>query len=110
MIKAGGYIHYNGFVTCFFVFCFHLSGSKSRYLLCGVRGGIAAALFMISDIYLKKLTPCSLHEHASEYPFKIAQNAKQCLKKRSIAVHISAILTLSYMESFQQYSSLNQRR
>lgn len=51
MIKAGGYIHYNGFVTCFFVFCFHLSGSKSRYLLCGVRGGIAAALFMISDIY-----------------------------------------------------------
>ena len=32
----------------------------------GVRGGIAAALFMISDIYLKKLTPCNLHEHASE--------------------------------------------
>ena len=47
-------------------FCFHLSGSKSRYLLSGARGGIAAALFMISDIYLKKLTPCNLHEHASE--------------------------------------------
>ena len=47
-------------------FCFHLSGSRSRYLLSGVRGGIAAALFMISDIYLKKLTPCNLHEHASE--------------------------------------------
>lgn len=30
-------------------------------------------------------------------------------RKRSIAVHISELLTLSYMESFQQYSSLNQR-
>ena len=47
-------------------FCFHLSGSKSRYLLSGVLGGSATALLMTSDIYSKKLTPCSLQEHASE--------------------------------------------
>ena len=47
-------------------FCFHLSGSNSRYLLNGVLGGSAAALFITSDIYSKKLIPCSLHEHASE--------------------------------------------
>ena len=48
------------------IFCFHLSGSKSRYLLSGVLGSSAAALLMTSDIYSKKLTPCSLQEHASE--------------------------------------------
>ena len=47
-------------------FCFHLSGSNSRYLLSGVLGGSTAALFITSDIYLKKSIPCSLHEHASE--------------------------------------------
>ena len=47
-------------------FCFHLSGSNSRYLLSGVLGGSTAALFITSDIYSKKLIPCSLHEHASE--------------------------------------------
>ena len=47
-------------------FCFHLSGSNSRYLLSDVLGGSAAALLMTSDIYSKKLIPCSLHEHASE--------------------------------------------
>ena len=40
-------------------FFFHLSGSKSRYMLSGVFGGSAAALLMTSDIYSKKLTPCS---------------------------------------------------
>lgn len=47
-------------------FCFHLSGSNSRYLLIGVLGGSVAALLITSDIYSKKLTPCSLQEHASE--------------------------------------------
>ena len=47
-------------------FCFHLSGSNSRYLLSGVLGGSVAALLITSDIYSKKLTPCSLQEHASE--------------------------------------------
>ena len=32
------------------IFCFHLSGSNSRYLLSGVLGGSAAALLMTSDI------------------------------------------------------------
>ena len=49
-----------------YFFCFHLSGSNSRYLLSGVLGGSVAALLMTSDIYSKKLTPCSLQEHASE--------------------------------------------
>lgn len=43
---------------------------------------------------------------------KDAKSNRACFawRKRSIAVHISDLLTLSYMESFQQYSSLNQRR
>ena len=49
-----------------YFFCFHLSGSKSRYLLIGVLGGSVAALLMTSDIYSNKSTPCSLQEHASE--------------------------------------------
>lgn len=49
-----------------YFFCFHLSGSNSRYLLSGVLGGSTVALFITSDIYSKKLIPCSLHEHASE--------------------------------------------
>ena len=35
-------------------FCFHLSGSNSRYLLSGVLGGSVAALLMTSDIYIFK--------------------------------------------------------
>ena len=49
-----------------YFFCFHLSGSNFRYLLSGVLGGSVAALLMTSDIYSKKLIPCSLQEHASE--------------------------------------------
>ena len=64
------YIHQKKYRSSFYswaiFFCFHLSGSNSRYLLSGVLGGSTAALFITSDIYLKKSIPCSLHEHASE--------------------------------------------
>ena len=56
----------SSFYPCAIFFCFHLSGSNSRYLLNGVLGGSTAALLMTSDIYSKKLIPCSQHEHASE--------------------------------------------
>ena len=64
------YIHQKNIAKVFilerYFFCFHLSGSNSRYLLIGVLGGSVAALLITSDIYSKKLIPCSLQEHASE--------------------------------------------
>ena len=65
-----------------YFFCFHLSGSNSRYLLSDVLDGSAAALLMTSDIYSKKLIPCSQHEHASEYNMA-ARLAPACDPKKS---------------------------
>ena len=48
------YIHQKNIAKVFilerYFFCFHLSGSNSRYLLGGVLGDSAAALLMTSDI------------------------------------------------------------
>jgi hypothetical protein len=48
---------------------FHLSGSSSLYfcMSMGFFDGIAAALLMTSEMYLKKLMPRSLHGLANEF-------------------------------------------
>ena len=51
------YIHKKNIAQVLFlsdIFFFHLSGSKSWYLLNGVPGGSVAALFITSDIYIQR--------------------------------------------------------
>ena len=61
------------------IFCFHLSGSKSWYLLSDVFGGSIAALLMTSDIYSRKFWVTF-----------------QCLSPPKIIIAITSINNLPY--------------